>query len=92
MTKFVTLKTYNIEDKRYIKISKYDIEGLQLNEIKKGFYDDSNGCFYITYDDHYEYLDNELSKNGMTLITFEELFNNNYRNLTQKNVMDSNYY
>lgn len=87
MTKFVTLKTYNIEDKRYIKISKYDIAGLQLNEIEKGFYDDSDGCFYITYDDHYDYLDNEFEKKGMTLITFEEVSNhNNYRNLIEKNV------
>lgn len=89
MKKFVTLKTYNINDKRYIKISKYDIEGLNLNKIKKGFYDDDDGCFYITYDDHYKYLDNELSKKGLTLITFEQLFNeNNYINLKPSNVVE----
>lgn len=89
MKKFVTLKSYNINDKRYIKISKYDIKGLNLNKIKQGFYDDNDGCFYITYDDHYKYLDNELSKNGHCLIMFEQLFDeNNYINLKPSNVVE----
>ena len=70
MTKEITLKFIDNQSHGYIQISKYDLDGLDI-DIKKfskySFYNDNNACYYFEEDcDGYK-LDKILKSKGYSI-------------------------